>query len=88
MKYETNLRLPEPTPVRSAARRALSTLLVVALAVGGVVAVSIGYVYGAELVETNLPVLLVGWVASIGVAVALPFLVVRAVSRLLTALEL
>ncbi len=88
MQYETNSGLSEPISARSAVRRGLSALLVVSLVLGSVAASSVVYVYGAQLVATSLPAMLVGWVASIGVAVALPFLVVRAVSELLTALGL
>jgi hypothetical protein len=80
MKYEIGLGLAEPSSSRSAVRWALELLLALAA--------SVAYVYGAELVGSSVPLLLASWVASIGAAFALPFLVVRAVSATLAALRL
>lgn len=88
MKYETRFGSAEPISARSVMRRGLELLFVIALVAGGVLSASIAYVYGAESVKASVPLLLVGWVASIGVAFALPFLVVRAVSATLAALRL
>ncbi|WP_458190190.1 hypothetical protein [Haladaptatus sp. NG-WS-4] len=87
MKYENRFGLPEPIPAHLWVRRALVSLFVFALSVSGVVVAGIAYAYGAELVGTSLPLLLAGWVASIGVAFSLPFLVVRMVSAGVVALE-
>ncbi|WP_266078875.1 hypothetical protein [Haladaptatus caseinilyticus] len=86
MKYETN-SLPERTPTLDAVRRALVVLLALALGGSAVVVIAFAYIYGAELLGGNLAVILVCWVASIGIAVMLPFLVVRTVSRILQKLE-
>lgn len=88
MKYETTTGLAEPTPGYGIVRRALATLLILALGVASALAVGTAFVYGAELAGVGVPILLLGWAASIGVAFALPFLVVRLVTAALTAFRL
>ncbi len=88
MKYEAIPGLAEPTPGNDIVRRALATLLILAVGVASALAVGTAFVYGVEAVGANVPVILVGWAASIGIAFALPFLVVRVVTAALTAFRL
>ncbi|WP_049969525.1 hypothetical protein [Haladaptatus cibarius] len=87
MKYETTT-LPKRIPTFDAIRRMLVALCTLALAVGAVVLTGLAYIYGAELLGGNLAVMLLGWVAGIGIAVLAPFLVVRIVATILTAFRL
>jgi hypothetical protein len=87
MKYEATHGLAEPTPGYDIVRRALATLLVLAVGIASALAVSIAFVYSMELLGAAVPVMLLGWAASIGIAFALPFLVVRVVTAALTAVR-
>ncbi|EFW93942.1 hypothetical protein ZOD2009_02325 [Haladaptatus paucihalophilus DX253] len=88
MKYETTPGLAEPTPGYDIVRRALATLSILALGVASALAVGTVFVYGAALLGAGVPILLLGWAASIGVVFALPFLVVRLVTAALSAFRL
>ncbi|WP_458208319.1 hypothetical protein [Haladaptatus sp. NG-SE-30] len=88
MNYEHELGLSTAIPTHLTVLGALRFLVTVVLGVSGVVAAGIAYSYGIELVGTSVPILLAGWVMSIGVALALPFLVVRLMSALLAAFRL
>lgn len=87
MKYETNL-FHERIPLFHAVRRVLTIVLALAASLSAVTVAGLLYIYGLELVGTNVALMLVGWVASIGVAVMLPFLVVRIVGTILATLRL
>lgn len=92
MKYETELGGNGRTTGLPTARRelALQTLRVLtggALVVAAFVVAGLAFVYAVELVGASVPVVLFGWMASVAVAVALPFLVVRGVGALLAVVE-
>ncbi|MCO8243023.1 MULTISPECIES: hypothetical protein [unclassified Haladaptatus] len=88
MKYETTVGFAELNPTFDIVRRALAALL--ALVLGTAVALAIGlvFVYGAAMVGATLPAMLVAWAAIFGILVLLPFLVVRTMASVFTALEL
>ncbi|UPW01456.1 hypothetical protein M0R88_04965 [Halorussus gelatinilyticus] len=89
MKLNANLRRVAPSARtrhgRIAAGLTRFTLPVAALLAFVVSALATGAVFATavDLVQLTLPVLLVGWVASIGATFALPVLVVRGVVALL-----
>lgn len=88
MKYETNSGFTEPIPAYDVVRRALATLVVLAAGIASALAVGIAFVYGAELAGGSLAVVFVGWAAGIGIALTLPFVVVRVVSAAFAAFRL
>ncbi|WP_435155457.1 hypothetical protein [Haladaptatus sp. DFWS20] len=87
MKYETN-PFPERIPLFHAVRRAMTVVFALVASLGAVTVAGLLYIYGLELAGANVALLLVGWVTSIGVAVMLPFLVVRIVGTILTTFRL
>jgi hypothetical protein len=88
MKYEAPNGLAEPTPGYDIVRRAPAALLILAVGIASALAVGTAFVYGVEALGATVPVMLLGWAASIGIVFALPFLVVRVVTAALTAFRL
>ncbi len=87
MNYETSTGFAESTPRYDIVRRVLATLFALVLGIAVALAIGITFVYGATRLARPFPSCSSHGRRACGIIVLLPFLVVRVIAGVFTALK-